>query len=149
VIPPAQLDQLRAATADADHRLRSATTHSDWRSTETPGPVVARIAATFAAAVTPDRACSHVGSPRPVVGVAHRPGRVMCGPCARVLLSDTIGTPEDNTCDGCRHQVGALTTGVVLVGPIAVTFGLCRTCDRRNSTPPNRRSPTDRPPPPT
>lgn len=138
----ADLDQLAAATADADQRLRAASA-AGWATSTRPGPVVATIAQRFADAIHPTRHCGHIAAPAPCAGHAWNPGRIMCGPCSTTAGHAITGTPEDTRCDGCGRTSPQLTAGVTLVGPIAVAFGLCRRCvraDRRPRRPhPNRR----------
>lgn len=60
---------------------------------------------------------------------AHEPFHLRCAACAAVAALETVGTAEDSTCDACRRvPPGGVRGGLVQLGPVLVTFGLCRDC---------------------
>ncbi|MGH4017974.1 MAG: hypothetical protein ACRDT0_01750 [Pseudonocardiaceae bacterium] len=56
------------------------------------------------------------------------PGHLTCTHCTHRLTPDT---DEDTTCDRCRRQAEPIHPGAIAVGPILLTFGLCRRCHAR------------------
>lgn len=132
----AHADQLNAATADSERRLRWISQHAgSWTASPQPGPIVRAIVDRFHASLTNAHHCGHLAGPQPCIGYVWRPGLLMCGACAIATAESIIGTPDDYVCDACTRRSEALTTGASVLGPIVVTFGLCAACVRANTAP--------------
>ncbi|MQA27683.1 MAG: hypothetical protein GEU94_19995 [Micromonosporaceae bacterium] len=122
-------DQVQAATSDARRVLdqaaerKGSTLHNrvadPWLCAQAQGLTDAL----HAGAV---RACHHLAH---APGVGHaavwRPGLIVCADCTPAL---TPTTKEDSTCDRCRHHANPIHAGLMIVGPILLGYGLCRSC---------------------
>ncbi len=123
----AMADQIQAATADADRRIRNAAQIAGWTISDTAGPVVLAILRRWVSGSL--HPCPHLRGPAPAVGLASRPGQVLCGPCGIAAARSLRGTIEDHICDGCRTwRPGDVSPGASVLGPITISHGLCSAC---------------------
>jgi hypothetical protein len=128
--PTAFADQLKAASADANARLRHAARLPGLAFTNDPPmpPWLALLFQRHADALTggQGRVCPHIGpSPHVVCAFAWTPGLLTC-PACRILATPTEA--EDNTCDRCRQPCPQIWPGIAQLGPILFAYGLCDPC---------------------
>lgn len=134
-----------ARQVSRDDQAQAAREHADRTvcvlAQQTPGVTLTRTSFPFAqdAAGRAQRAlhtgaadpCPHLDPARPDVWhiFAHAPQAVQCVQCAVRRARSLKGTVEDRTCDRCRDvdPVGVYP-GVMSVGPLLVSFGLCSGC---------------------
>ncbi|NKR30035.1 GNAT family N-acetyltransferase [Rhodococcus hoagii] len=76
--------------------------------------------------------CSHMAvGPRPSSITAWDPELVrVCAYCSPKRVQQLQGTDyeSDDYCDGCKRSCTGITTGVTMVGTVAVQMGLCSDC---------------------
>ena len=128
--PTTLADQLRAASADANRRLRRAGRLPSLRYTHDPAvPTwLHELFQRHADALTGGRGrvCPHIApSPHVVCAYAWTPGLLTCPDCRHLATPDTA---EDNTCDRCRQATERIWPGIAQLGPILFAYGLCDTC---------------------
>ncbi|MDT5039421.1 MAG: hypothetical protein QOE51_406 [Actinoplanes sp.] len=128
--PTALADQLRAASADANARIRRIADHDPtitYRADTSPGWLRALFQQHLTALETGQgRVCPHLGPAPQVIHVfAWRPGWLLCPACQR--LAEPTGI-ERFTCDTCRRHARQLHPGVAALGPILFGYARCRTC---------------------
>lgn len=130
--PTALLDQIDAASADAERRLMQA---GDTLG-KTPvygvgGPWLLNRQQRFAIrqAFGHVQACRHVGhSPQVVYVLAWDIDRVYCAYCCFGAIRAMHGQDEDTRCDVCRKRGRKLHSGAIAVGPVVVNYGVCQPC---------------------
>lgn len=130
--PTALADQLKAASADANARIRRAGHLPHLRYIDdpaTPGwlaDLFTRHALAFRSGR--GRVCAHIGpAPRVICAFAWTPGLLVCTDCRHLATPDTA---EDTTCDRCRKPCEPIWPGIAQLGPILFAYGLCGTCHR-------------------
>jgi hypothetical protein len=127
--PTALADQLDAASADAERRLRRAavTPGVQFSHTDTPAWLAEQFTRIDLALTTGHgRLCPHIGAaPRVVYAFAWAPGLLTC-PACRWLATPTDA--EDHICDRCRRHAGTLYPTIAARGPVLFGYGLCHPC---------------------
>jgi hypothetical protein len=133
-------DQLAAASADAEHTIRTAARHPGMRLARTrPHAWLAGHLATLGLALAygTARLCPHIGAaPRIVHAAVWAPGMLVCPACVDLIRPNGL---EDATCDRCRRHVGRLHAAAVAFGPILLGYGLCTRCHHDTTPPAPRR----------
>ena len=80
--------------------------------------------------------CPHLGVGSSVYMALWRPDIAVCRTCWPRLWSGMRGTPDDAQCDRCgghdRH--GKINGGLLVLGAVILTFGLCDDCAAREGT---------------
>lgn len=72
--------------------------------------------------------CQHDPSParpEPLQGSAWRPGLIACWRCPHLFRLPKV---QDRTCDQCGTVADLVYPSVVLLGPLAFSFGMCPDC---------------------
>src|SRR5207245_248311 len=124
-------DQLRAASAEANARLRRAGRRYPLRYTDdqpAPAWLTAALQRHAVAMFTGQaRTCGHLpATPGMVCAFAWAPGLLVCPACPE--LATPTGA-EDMTCDRCRRPVGdPLWVAIAQFGPLLFGYGLCSDC---------------------
>lgn len=127
------LDQLRAATHDASRLIDQLASDTGMISELTVccaplAELVERWAeptldGSYAAT------CRHVTvQPAVLFAAVGRPGHVVCSRCVPDLSSHGL---ENHRCDLCQRVVTTIHNGVLPIGPVVLTYGICRRCVRR------------------
>lgn len=125
-------DQARAAVTEAEHIAERAATRAGAKLR--PGvqnaTAVRLVRELDARALFGLATCGHLPA-SPAVGwwIAWAPDLMRCVRCASDVLRATRGTREDQRCDGCGQVVDWIHSGVLQVGPVVITFGLCGDCE--------------------
>jgi hypothetical protein len=138
VIATAYADQLYAAGREAENTLRRVGRPADvdlrarpWLASQVD------VYAAHAAAGTL-RCCPHLGlSPQVAHTAAWAPDRLVCSLCVLQLRPASLA--EDCTCDRCHQLSPAIHAGVLALGPVLLTFGLCPSCLRLDTPTPTRK----------
>lgn len=77
------------------------------------------------------RMCQHLHgvTVQPALVVAHVLDRVLCEPCANLVLAAEYDEIEDNTCDVChRYFADGIYPVAHQTGTLIVTGGICESC---------------------
>jgi hypothetical protein len=128
--PTALADQIRAASADANARIRRLAEHDPgitYLADASPGWLRELFQRHLTALESGQGGtCPHLG-PRPQVlhVFAWRPGWLLCPGCQ--WLAEPTGI-ERYTCDTCQRHARQLHPGVAQLGPILFGYARCRTC---------------------
>jgi hypothetical protein len=80
--------------------------------------------------------CAHLGVGSSVYMAAWRPDLAMCRECSPQLWDGLRGTSDDARCDRCGQVVadGRINGGLLVLGAVLLTFGLCDECAAREGT---------------
>lgn len=71
----------------------------------------------------------HITLTQPALIVAHKLDRMLCEPCAMLVLSAEYNEIEDNTCDVChRYDPEGIYPVAHQTGTLIVTGGICESC---------------------
>ena len=129
--PTALADQLKAASTEAEVRIRRAADHDPnlrfTHVTDTPA-WLAELFERHAQALQSGhgRACRHLDAGPQVIHVfAWRPGWLLCPACQWLATPHGI---EKFTCDRCGECSQHLWPGVAALGPILFGYALCHHC---------------------
>jgi hypothetical protein len=126
-------DQFDAATTDAARVQAQIARHAriPLRHDTAPHPWIAQQIRALITALTAGtaRLCPHAtGAPAVLHAAAWAPGHLTCSLCVSDLHPDPA---EDQTCDRCRRPAHPIYPGMARVGPLLLTYGLCRRCAHR------------------
>jgi hypothetical protein len=125
---------MNTATIARDDQAKAATTHARLMLSQlgTPTTTASRWLHTHARTLTEAirsgtaRSCPHLDSPAIAYAAVWSPGLLVCIRCVGLLNPNPH---EDTTCDRCRHHADPIYLGVAAIGPVLLSYGLCRHCN--------------------
>lgn len=124
-----RVDQYHAASRDALHRLHALARSQSLPIRHDPSAWLSGHVEALqdAMATGSARYCSHLHSagPQMVHAAVWAPGYLACHRCVDQLVPDHV---EEVTCDRCRRTVTRIHPCAAALGPILLSFGLCRAC---------------------
>ena len=121
------LDQLLAAQRETSSLTKKlgAATGLTVRHRDTGSPWAQRVAR---AALHTHAQCGHLAQPQPVILLGFGEPMLRCINCALVAMKAIAHSPEEFTCDVCRHIVTEVADYLVETPGILLMGGVCREC---------------------